>query len=159
MTRTHARSPKGKRAYSSCPLKKGENVSIIAAITSQKVLASINILGSVNGIIFEAFIIRKLIPQLWEGAVLTMDNCRIHFSQEIEIALQKKGVRLIYLPPYSPELAPIENFWSQVKSILRKMQPRTYIELDIAIKEAFKIVSQENLQNYFAHSCYCTPSI
>lgn len=159
MTRTHARSVKGRRAYSSCPLKKGENVSIIAAISKDKVLASINILGAVNGIIFEAFIIRKLIPQLWKGAVVTMDNCPIHFSKEIEKALKKKGVRLIYLPPYSPDFAPIENFWSQVKSLLKKFQPRTYQDLDIAIKKAFKLVSKENLRNYFAHGCYCTLSI
>lgn len=105
MTRTYARSFQGTRALGSCPIKRGENVSTITAITSGKILASINILGAVNGIVFEAFIIRKLVPKLWEGAVVTLDNCPIHFSKEIEKAITKKGAKLIYLPPYSPDFA------------------------------------------------------
>lgn len=159
MTRTYARSFKGTRALGSCPIKRGENVSTITAITKDKVLATINILGAINGIIFEAFIIRKLVPKLWEGAVVTLDNCPIHFSKEIEKAIAKKGAKLIYLPPYSPDFAPIENFWSKVKSLFRKMQPRTYQELELALAEAFSQVSKEDFRNWFAHCCYCTSSI
>jgi hypothetical protein len=68
MTRTHARSLKGTRARGTRPLKKGKNVSTITAITKNKVLATANFLGAVTGIVFEAFIIRKLVPTLWEGA-------------------------------------------------------------------------------------------
>lgn len=159
LTRTHARSLKGTRARGTRPIKRGENVSTIAAITKEKVLATVNILGAVNKIIFEAFIIRKLVPKLWPGAVITLDNCPIHFSKEITRAITKKGAKIIYLPPYSPDFAPIENFWSKVKSILRKLQPRTYQELDIALAQAFKAVSKEDFHNWFTHCCYCTSSI
>lgn len=159
MTRTHARSLKGTRARGSCPLKKGQNVSTITAITQDKVLATVNLLGAVNGIIFEAFVIRKLVPKLWEGAVVTLDNCPIHLSEEMEKAILEKGAKLIYLPPYSPDFAPIENFWSKVKSILRKRQPRTYRELEYSLAEAFSQVSTEDFRNWFAHCCYCTSSI
>jgi transposase len=159
MTRTHARSVKGHRARGCCPIKKGKNVSTLTAITKDKVLASINILGTVNKILFEAFIIIKLIPELWEGAVIILDNCPIHFSKEIEQAIAEKGAKLIYLPPYSPDFAPIENFWSKVKSILRKIQPRTYKELEEGLAEAFSQISKKDFYNWFAHCCYCTSSI
>jgi len=159
MTRTHARSLKGTRARGTRPLKKGKNVSTITAITKNKVLATANFLGAVTGVVFEAFIIRKLVPKLWEGAVLTLDNCKIHFSEEAQQAIEEKGAKLVYLSPYSPDFAPIENFWSKVKSILRKLQPRTYRDLDKALEEAFQQVSAEDLRSWFSHCCYCTSSI
>jgi transposase len=147
------------RARGACPLKRGKNVSTITAITKDQVLATINILGPVSGIIFEAFMLRKLIPKLWKGAVVTLDNCPIHFSKEIEKAITDRGAQIIYLPPYSPDFAPIENFWSKVKSILRKIQPRTYRELEEALATAFSQVSKEDFHNWFTHCCYCTSSI
>jgi transposase len=159
MTRSYARSLKGTRARGNCPIKKGENVSIITAVSKDKILTTINILGAVNKIIFEAFVIRKLVPCLWKGAVIILDNCPIHFSKEVEKAVEEKGAKLIYLPPYSPDFNPIENFWSKVKSTLRKLKPRTYKELDVALKQAFDKVSVQDLHNWFAHCCYCTSSI
>ena len=159
MTRTHARSLKGTRARGSRPSKKGMNVSTITAVTKKSILVTTNILGAVNGIIFEAFMIRRLVPKLWEGAVVILDNCKIHFSQEIERAIEEKGAKLVYLPPYSPDFAPIENFWSKVKSVLRKLRPRTYQELDAALEEAFNQVSTKDLHNWFTHCCYCTSFI
>jgi transposase len=159
MTRTHARSLKGTRAHGTRPLKKGQNVSTITAITTKKILATANFLGAVTGIVFEAFMIRQVVPELWEGAVITIDNCKIHFSDEVKKAVEEKGAKLVYLSPYSPDFAPIENFWSKIKSILRKLKPRTYRELDQALEEAFKQVSEKDLRNWFAHGCYCTSSI
>ncbi|MEG3439117.1 IS630 family transposase [Pannus brasiliensis CCIBt3594] len=158
MTRTHARSLKGTRAHGTRPLKKGRNVSTITAITKNKVLATANFLGAVTGIVFEAFMLRQVLPKLWKGAVITIDNCKIHFSEEVNQAVEEKGAKLIYLPPYSPDFAPIENFWSKIKSILRKLKPRTYRELDEALEKAFKQVSEKDLRNWFAHCCYCTSS-
>jgi transposase len=159
MTRTHARSLKGTRARGTKPLRKDKNVSTITAITKNKVLATANFLGAVTGIVFEAFMLRKLIPKLWDGAVITIDNCKIHFSEEVNQAVAEKGAKLVFLPPYSPDFAPIENFWSKIKSILRKLKPRTYRELDQALEEAFQQVSEKDLRNWFAHGCYCTSPI
>jgi transposase len=155
MNRTHARSLKGTRAHGSRPLKKGQNISTITAITKQKILATANFLGSITKIIFEAFIVRILVLKLWEAAVITIDNCKIHFREEVTKAVEEKKAKIIYLPPYSPDFAPIENFWSKIKSILRKVKPRTYRELD----EAFKRVSKKDLRDWFAHDYYCTSSI
>ena len=65
--------------------------------------------------------IRKLVPKLWKGACVVMDNCTIYTGEEIE-----KGARLIYLSPYSPDLSPIENLWSKLKNILRSLKTTNY---------------------------------
>ncbi len=70
--------------------------------------------------------------------------------------LEQAGVKLVYLSPYSPEFSPIENFWSKVKSILRKRATRTYKDLIAGITNAMLQVTQSNIRNWFAHCCYCT---
>jgi len=156
LTRLNARSIKGRRAHGKRPHKRGKNVSIIGAIGLKGVIASVNILGSVDGLTFEAFIAQKLVPKLWKGACVIMDNCSIHLGKEIEKLIDKAGARLIFLPPYSPDFSPIENFWSKVKSILRSLKSRTYPDLEKALEEAFKQISLEDIKNWFTHDCYCT---
>jgi transposase len=75
-------------------------------------------LGSIDALTFDAFIAQKLVPQLWTGAVVIMDNCSIHKSDELEALIIAAGASLIYLPPYSPDFSPIENCWSKIKNIL-----------------------------------------
>jgi transposase len=87
-----------------------------------------------------------------------MDNYGIHKGEEIEKAIKKAGARLIFLPPYSPDFSPIENFLSQVKSILRTLGARTYKALSSAITRPFEQVEEQDLGNWFTHCCYCTSS-
>jgi transposase len=159
MVRLYARALRGQRARGSRPQKRGKNVSIIGAITLKNMLAFFNVLGSVDGITFEAFIVRKLVPKLWKGAVVIMDNCSIHQRKTIEKALKKVGARLIYLSPYSPEFSPIENLWSKVKTLLRTLGARTYRALDEALEQAYQQVTEQDLCHWFTHCCYCTSSI
>jgi len=156
LTRLFARAPKGQRAYGQRPQKRGKNVSLIGAISLSGVVTQINLLGSVDGLTFEAFIAQKLVPQLWVGACVIMDNCSIHKGKEIESLINQAGARLIYLPPYSPEFSPIENCWSKIKSLLRCLAARSYPDLVRAIEEAFNKVSLHELRNWFTHCCYCT---
>lgn len=158
LTRLNARSAKGSRAHGKRPQKRGKNVSVIGAIGLKGVVASANIMGAVDGLTFEAFIAQRLVPQLWEGACVIMDNCSIHLGKSIDKLIGQVGARLIYLPPYSPEFSPIENFWSKVKSILRSLEARTYSDLEKALKEAFEQVSLEDIENWFTNCCYCTSS-
>ncbi len=78
---------------------------MIGAITLKKVLTLFNVLGAVDGITFEAFIVQKLVPNLWCGACVILDNCSIHKGKEIKKAIQKVGAKVIYLSPYSPEFS------------------------------------------------------
>ena len=80
----------------------------------------------IDGLTFEALIAQRLVPTLWQGAVVIMDNCSIHKNnQELEVLITAAGARIIYLPPYSPDFSPIENCWSKVKTILRRIGART----------------------------------
>jgi transposase len=116
-----ARALGGARAYGETPTQRGRNVSVIGAISLKGLLAQWSCLGAVDALTFDAFIAQKLVPQLWPGAVVIMDNCRVHKSEELEALITAAGARLIYLPPYSPDFSPIENCWSKVKSILRRI--------------------------------------
>ena len=133
--RLYARALRGQRARGTRPHKRGKNVSMIGAISLKGIVASINLLGSTDQLTFEAFVIRKLVPNLWKGATVVWDNCSIHKGKEIEKAIVETGASLVYLPPYSPDFNPIENFWSKVKNTLRSIGARTYQALDLKNKK------------------------
>ena len=88
-----------------------------------------------------------------------MDNSTIHKGDEVRIAIESVGAKLVFLSPYSPEFNPIENLWSKLKSILRSFEARTYKALDEAIAFAYAQISKDNIRNWFAHCCYCTSPI
>jgi transposase len=122
----------------------------------EKLLKQYSILGASDGLTFEAYISKKLVPKLWEGACVIMDNCSIHKGGDIEKLIESAGAKLIYLPPYSPDFSPIENCWSKIKNILRSIGARSYPDLAKAIESAFNQVSLNDIYNWFTHSCYCT---
>jgi transposase len=115
LIRLYARAAKGQRDRGTRPHQRGKNVSMIGAIALKGIIASINLLGSIDGLTFEAFVIQKLVPQLWKGAVVVWDNYSIHKGKEIEKAIIAAGAKLIYLPPYSPD-------FNQARKLLVKNQ-------------------------------------
>ena len=152
--RKMARALKGKRAYGAKPAKSSNNVSVISAVSVKEVLVQWSALGSVDGVCFEAFIACMLVPKLWKGAIVIMDNCSIHKGSEVERLIKEAGATLIYLPPYSPDFSPIENAWSKLKSILRTLGARTYPDLMEALEAAFDEITQEDLKGWFNHCGY-----
>ena len=144
------------RAYSSRPQKRSKNVSIIGAIGLKGVISQYSILGATDGLTFEAYISQQLLPKLWNGAYVIMDNCSIHKGGELEKIIEAAGAKLIYLPPYSPDFSPIENCWSKVKNVLRSIGARNYLDLAKALETAFNQVSLNDIHNWFTHCCYCT---
>jgi transposase len=137
LVRLYARALRGQRARGTRPQKRGKNVSLKVAIALSGIVASINLLGSTERLTFEAFVLCKLVPNLWKGATVILDNCSILKGKQIEKAIASVGANLIYLPPYSPDFNPIENFWSKVKNNLRSIGARTYQALDEAIATFF----------------------
>jgi transposase len=87
---------------------------------------------------------------------VVMDNFSSHKVEGIAAAIEAVGATLIYLPPYSPDFNPIEQFWSKVKSIIRLIAPRTKQALDDAITTAFAQASLKDIKHWFTHCCYCT---
>lgn len=156
MIRLRARSAKGTRAYSSKPSKRGQNVSIIGALGLNGVVADYSLMGATDGLTFEAFISQKLVPKLWKGACIVMDNCSVHLGETVRELIEAAGAQLLYLPPYSPDFSPIENCWSKLKSILRTIGARTYPDLAKAIEEAVSKISLDDIRGWFTHCCYCT---
>jgi len=105
MVRLYARALKGQRARGTRPQKRGKNVSMLSAVTLKGVLTFFNVWGATDGVTFEAFIVRKLVPSLWKGACVVLDNCSIHKGKEVEKAIQNAGGKVIYLSPYSPDFS------------------------------------------------------
>jgi len=125
---------------------------------------------SMDGQAFQVFVKKCLLPQLWDGAVVVMDNLRrvcpgepspgqrrpAHKVKEIEPLIQSVGASVIYQSPYSPDFNPIELWWSQLKAFLRQFSPTTVSRVDILIKTALDLINPEHLKNWFTNCCYCT---
>lgn len=158
LNRLYGRSLKGLRADGDRLSKRGQNVSIVGAVSLNGMVSSFNVLGAYNGLTFEAFVIRHLVPKLWKGACVILDNCKIHQGEEIRKAIEKAGARLFFFP-YSPDFSPIENLWSKLKSYLKKLEARTYRDLINAIEKGFATISLQDIYNWFTHCCYCTSSL
>ena len=91
-----ARAPKGQRARGKRPQKRGKNVSLIGAIGLNGLITQVSLLGATDGLTFEAFIAQRLVPKLWSGACVLMDNCSIHKGKAIETLITQVGAKLIY---------------------------------------------------------------
>lgn len=98
-----------------------------------------------------------IVPQLWSGAVVVMDNLPGHQIASIEPLIAAVGASILNLSPYSPDFNPIELWWSQLKAFLRQFSPTTTKRVDILIATALALVNPEHLRNWFAN-CYCTSS-
>lgn len=155
MTRQFGRALSGQRAYGNRPQQRGQNVSLIGAIALRGVVASIAIVGATDGLTFEAFIQARLVPNLWPGACVVMDNASIHQEAFLRPILEQAGATLHFLSSYSPDFSPIENCWSKVKEFIRSIAPRTYHDLAQAIDTAFSQVSLQDIHHWFTHCCYC----
>ena len=164
LARTHARSQKGMRAYALAPFYRGAKVTAIGAISIKKVVALMTMDNSMDGAAFELFVEKFLVPELWVGAVVVMDNLSSHKSDSIISMIEAVGASVIFLSPYSParrvprpaDFNPIELWWSQLKSFLRMFAPTTTIMVDRIISLAIKLINPQHLKNWFANCCYCT---
>ena len=154
MTRLSARSLCGTRAQASAPRNWGDNVSIIGALSLDGPLASFYLPGAVNGEWFLLYLREVLCPKLWPGAVVVMDNLSAHKAKAVRALLEAVGANLLYLPPYSPDLNPIELAWSKLKGFLRKSAARTTETLYAAIAEGLQTLSASNAQGWFQHCGY-----
>jgi transposase len=155
MVRMYARALKGERATGNRPNQRGKNVSLIGAMGLNGIVASFSVEGGINGEVFNYFIEQILVPNLWVGACVVMDNASIHHVDEIKELIEAAGATLVYLSPYSPDFNPIENCWSKVKEFLRSAAARTREALDQAITDALNAVTLEDIKGWFTYRCYC----
>jgi len=152
--RLWARSPRGLRAFGSVPQNWGENITVLSALSLQGITASMVVPGSTDSDVFLAYVEEVLVPQLWPGAVVLMDNLSPHKAAGVRETIEGAGARLLYLPPYSPDLNPIELAWSKLKAYLRGVAARTYHSLSRAIAKGLQLISPADALSFFSHRGY-----
>ena len=155
LTRTHA-SNEAKRAYAVKPFYRGKKITVIGAISFQRLVALMTIENSMDSQAFEVFIAQCLVPQLWSGAVVVMDNLPAHKVDSIKPMIEAVGGSILCLSPYSPDFNPIELWWSQLKSLLIQFSPTSTKMVDTIIAVALDLINPKHLKNWFTNCCYCT---
>ncbi|MBD0270218.1 MAG: IS630 family transposase [Cyanobacteria bacterium Co-bin8] len=151
MTRLRGRSPRGERAHDSTPRNQGQNVSLLGALSMEGLVATMSISGSVNTDVFVTYLSEVLLPQLWVGAIVVMDNLSVHHAAVVAELIEAAGAKLVFLPPYSPDLSPIELCWSKLKACLRSAKARTPQALQQALKQIVtEEISESNAIAWFA---------
>ncbi len=155
MTPARGWGPRGARVGDSKPTNWGKNLSVIGAIRVDRVHCHQTLEGAVNGPRFLEFIQKRLCPILQVGDVVIMDNHRAHHIPPVREAIEAEGAELLFLPPYSPDLNPIELCWSFIKNVVRRCKERSEDNLKRAIRSAFLRVRTRMLANWFAH---CVPA-
>ena len=153
-TPAHARAPCGQRAYGSAPRARGENKTVVAALTLTGVGPALRFDGAMTTVRFEAYVRHVLAPTLRPGQVVVADNLRAHHSPRARAAIEARGARFWPLPAYSPDFSPIEHAFSKVKQHLRRAQPRTDDDLRRATWEAFDAITPDDIRGWFTHCGY-----
>jgi transposase len=156
MTREYARAPTGERVHGAAPYNWGDNITMIGALSSSSVLAMMAIPGSADGAVFLAFITQVLVPKLRPGDVVIMDNLSAHKVKGVREAIEAAGATLRYLPPYSPDMNPIESCWSKVKQCIKGAEARTVDALIDAVEVAIDAVTPADARGWFGRCGYQT---
>jgi transposase len=154
MTRLYGRSTRGKRVDDYVPNARFERTSILSSVRLSGDLVPLVFEGSLNGELFREYVSKCLVPTLQEGDVVIMDNLTAHKVEGIADLILSAGAEVVYLPPYSPDLNPIEMMWSKIKAHLRKTKARTKQSLETAIGKALDFVSKSDIAGWFVKNGY-----
>jgi transposase len=154
MTRVRGRSPRGERLIDKSPHGHWQTTTLIAALGVEGVRCSMVVDGAVNGDMFIAFVERVLVPALRPGDTVVMDNLSSHKCVRVRQMIETAGASLRYLPPYSPDLNPIEMVFSKIKQLLRSLACRTRDALWRSMQSVLDAVTVSDATNCFAHAGY-----
>lgn len=154
MTRSHGRAPRGERIAEATPHRRWEVVTTLGALSLRGLQAAMTVAAPTDGDIFLAYVGQVLAPSLRPGDVVVLDNLGAHKVSGIAAAVEAAGARLLYLPPYSPDLNPIEQAWSKFKQNLRSAKARSADALDQAIHDALAAITADNATGWFRHCGY-----
>jgi transposase len=157
MTRRHSRAPRGQRASGTAPSSRGKNRTLITALTLDGIGPGLLLDEAIDYDTFDGYIIQQLAPTLTPGQIVVADNLSVHSSERARAAIEARGAHFWYLPPYSPDLNPIEEACSKVKTFLRGAEPRTLEDHRTAIWAALRTITPQDAAGWFAHAGYGTP--
>ena len=156
MTRLYGRGPSEERVVDYTPDVRFERTTIMSSIRLNGGMVPLVFEGSLNGTLFKEYIRICLAPTLQEGDIVIMDNLTSHKVKGAIDPIIAVGASVQYLPPYSPDLNPIEMMWSKVKAYLRKSKARTRGLLNVAIAEALDLITTSDVLSWFAEDGYST---
>jgi transposase len=154
MTRLWGRAPKGQRICEATPQGHWQVLTTLGAMSQRGIEAVMTISSPTDGDVFTAYVQQVLSPKLEVGDVVVLDNLSAHKVGGIQELIEARGAQLLYLPPYSPDLNPIELAWSKFKQYLRTAKSRTAEALDQAVTEALQTITPDNAVAWFRHCGY-----
>lgn len=159
MTRLYGRAPVGERCLCAAPHGHWRATTLLSAIRSTGVIqeASIVFDGATDALVFQSYVEECLAPALREGDIVVMDNLASHKVAGVEEAIATVGASVWYLPPYSPDMNPIEKMISKVKAWLCRVAARTVEDLVVAIGDALRAVLPDECRAYLRSCGYATP--
>lgn len=159
LARLYGRARRGQRATGAVPKNYGESVTLIGAIDRNGLFASLTFRGATDTLAMTVFLKEVLLPQLKPGDCVVWDNLAVHKTRAVRQLFDEAGVELLFLPPCSPDLNPIEMCWSKLKTYLRAVGARTYEALSEAISAAIKLITATDARNWMRHCGYVSPSL
>lgn len=154
MTRQWSRALSHQRAFGKCPKGKHKNLTVVGAVALDGVRALMAYEGGTTREAFLRFVSEALVPSLKQGDTVVMDNLRAHYTDGVKDQIEAVGATAIYLPPYSPELNPIEHAWSKLKAIFRKLEARTIKALAASLPIFKDAVRLSELAGWFSNCGY-----
>ena len=157
MVRVYGRSRRGERAHGTAPFGHWQRLTVIGALGREGVVGAMAIEAAASGAAFAAFLEQVLLPELKRAkpdAVIAMDNLSAHKTKAVRDLLERAGFAYHYLPPYSPDLNPIEPAWAKVKARLRTAAARTAEALHAALGPALDAVTPADADGFFRHAGY-----
>ena len=154
MTRLRGRAPRGQRLVDKVPHGHWKTTTLIAALDLAGVRCSTVVDGAVNGDVFEAFVEQVLVPALHPGDIVVMDNLSSHKRETTRKLIEDVEARVLFLPPYSPDLNPIEMVFAKIKQLLRSMACRTKKTLWDAMQSVLDQINPTDAANCFNHCGY-----
>jgi transposase len=154
MTRLYSRAPRGKRLVAAVPHGHWKTTTFIGALRHDGLHAPMVIDAAVSGDIFRTYVTKFLVLTLKPGDIVVMDNLGSHKVEGVRSAIEAAGAELLYLPPYSPDLNPIEQAFAKLKTLLRKAEARTVETLWTAIGELIDRITTQDCRNLFRNAGY-----
>jgi transposase len=154
MTRSHGRSQRGRRLRTKVPYARWETTTFLGAMRSTGFVAPLCVEGAINGQLFEAWVEQQLAAALRPGDVVVMDNLSSHKTRGVRAAIEAVGAEVRYLPPYSPDLNPIELAFSKFKKLLRDGAERTTDKLWRLCGSVLDLFTETECRNYLRHCGY-----
>jgi transposase len=154
MARLRGWAAKGRRCRAAIPHGHWKTITFVGGLTLNGFVAPMLLDGPMDGECFLAWVEQMLAPTLRPGDLVVMDNLPAHKVAGVRQAIERRGARLLYLPPYSPDFNPIENAFAKLKAHVRKAAARTFDALEIAAAKALRQFQPEECKNFFAHAGY-----